>query len=305
MSAFWSWFIIILTVANILACWWLIRWTAKPRPGEASSTETTGHVWDDDLAEYNQPMPRWWLMLFYITIVFGVVYLALYPGLGTFAGVLGWSQYDEYRQEVEQAQEQFAPLYERYASISIPELAENDEAMQTGQRLFANNCAVCHGSDARGARGFPNLTDDAWLYGGSPEAIKTTLLNGRTGVMPAFGQSLGEQGVREVAAYVYELNGRNWPRDDLVAAGERRYQTLCVACHGPDGKGNQQLGAPDLTDDAWLYGGSMAILQETLVNGRQGKMPAFKEQLGPERVHVVAAYVYSLGGGEQMADAGQ
>ena len=303
MGSFLSWFVIILTLVNIAACWWLIRWTAKPRPGEAASSETTGHVWDDDLTEYNQPMPRWWLILFYITIVFGVVYLILYPGLGSFAGVLGWSQYEEYRQEVRAAQAEYGPLYENYAAQPIPKLAQNADAMATGQRLFANNCAVCHGSDARGARGFPNLTDDDWLYGGSPEAIKTTLLNGRAGVMPGFGQALGERGVREVAAYVYELNGRDWPRDDLVAAGEQRYQTLCVACHGPDGKGNQQLGAPNLTDDTWLYSGSMAAIQETVTNGRQNNMPAFEELLGPERVHVVAAYVYSLGGAERTADA--
>jgi cytochrome c oxidase cbb3-type subunit 3 len=306
MSAFWSWFIIVLTVGNILACWWLIRWTAKPRPGEASSSETTGHVWDDDLTEYNQPMPRWWLMLFYITIVFGAVYLALYPGLGTFAGMLGWSQYEEYREEVQSARAQYAPLYDRYAATPIPELAMNAEAMETGQRLFANNCAVCHGSDARGARGFPNLADNAWLYGGSPEAIKTSILKGRAGVMPGFGQALGEQGLREVSAYVYELNGRDWPRDDLIAAGEQRYKTLCVACHGPNGKGNQQLGAPDLTDDAWLYDGSMATIQRTIRDGRQGNaMPAHEELLGPDRVHVVAAYVYSLGDREVASDSGE
>ena len=300
MGTFWSWFIIILTIGNILACWWLIRWTAKPRPGEAASSETTGHVWDEDLTEYNQPMPRWWLILFYITIVFGIVYLILYPGLGSYAGVLGWSQYEEYREEVQAARERYAPLYDSYASQDIPALAQNAEAMETGQRLFANNCAVCHGSDAQGARGFPNLTDDDWLYGGSPETIKTSILQGRNGVMPAFGQQLGERGVRAVAAYVYELNGRDWPRDDLVAEGQGQYQTLCVACHGPDGTGNQQLGAPDLTDDTWLYGGSMETLRESIANGRQGNMPAHAELLGADRAHVVAAYVYSLSRQEVM-----
>ncbi|MGD8429371.1 MAG: cytochrome-c oxidase, cbb3-type subunit III [Ectothiorhodospiraceae bacterium] len=293
MSSFWSWFIIVLVVANIAACWWLIRWTAKPRPGEGAATDTTGHVWDDDLTEYNNPMPRWWLILFYLTIVFGIGYLALYPGLGNFGGFLGWSQYKEYRQEVKAAKERYAPLYEKYAAISIPELAKNPDAMATGRRLFANNCAVCHGSDGRGAPGFPNLADNDWLHGGSPEAIQTTLLNGRQGVMPAFGQSLGPRAVEELAAYVYSLNGRKAPAD-LVAAGKARFQQTCVACHGPDAKGNQTIGAPNLTDDTWLYGGSLETIKETLNNGRQGKMPAWKDRLGEDRVHVVAAYVYNL-----------
>ena len=298
MGSFWSWFIIVLTLANIAACWWLIRWTAKPRPGEAASSETTGHVWDDDLTEYNQPMPRWWLILFYLTIVFGIVYLILYPGLGSYAGILGWSQYQEYREEVEAAREQYAPLYARYASLEIPELARNAEAMQTGQRLYANNCAVCHGSDARGATGFPNLADDVWNWGGDPQSIKTSILQGRNGVMPAFRQSLGERGVRAVAAYVYELNGRDWPRDDLVQAGAGQYQTLCVACHGPNGKGNPALGAPDLTDDTWLYGGSMDALRHSIARGRNGNMPGHEALLGADRVHVLAAYVYGLSRGE-------
>ncbi|MDZ7788507.1 MAG: cytochrome-c oxidase, cbb3-type subunit III [Halofilum sp. (in: g-proteobacteria)] len=298
MSAFWTGFIVVLTLANIAACWWLIRWTAKPRPNESASTETTGHVWDEDLTEYNQPMPRWWLNLFYITIFFALIYLVLYPGLGSYAGVLGWSQYSEYEAEVEAAEERVAPLYAEYAAQSIPQLAENESAMRTGQRIFANNCAVCHGSDGRGAVGFPNLTDDSWLYGGEPEQIRQTLINGRSGVMPGFGQQLGERDLRAVAAYVYTLNGRDWPRQDLVAAGKEQYQTLCVACHGPNGEGKQALGAPNLTDKTWLYGGSMDELIYTLKNGRNGQMPAFQDLLGEDRVHVVAAYVWGLSHGE-------
>jgi cytochrome c oxidase cbb3-type subunit 3 len=301
MGTFWSWFIIILVLGNIAACWWLIRWTAKPRPGEAASTETTGHVWDDDLTEYNQPMPRWWLILFYITIVFGLVYLVLYPGLGSYAGVLGWSQYEEYREEVEAAREQYAPLYDRYASIGIPQLATNADAMETGQRLFANNCAVCHGSDGGGAKGFPNLADDVWNWGGEPQQILISILQGRQGVMPAFEQQLGEQGVRAVAAYVYELNGRDWPRNDLVEAGASQYQTACVACHGPNGEGNPALGAPNLTDDTWLYGGDMETLRHSIAQGRQGNMPAHADLLGEDRAHVLAAYVYSLSREGKMA----
>lgn len=298
MSAFWTGFIVVLTLANIAACWWLIRWTAKPRPNESASTETTGHVWDEDLSEYNQPMPRWWLNLFYITIFFALIYLVLYPGLGSYAGVLGWSQYSEYEAEVEAAKERVAPLYAEYAAQSIPQLADNQSAMRTGQRIFANNCAVCHGSDARGAVGFPNLTDASWLYGGEPEQIRQTLINGRSGVMPAFGQQLGERDLRAVAAYVYTLNGRDWPREDLVADGKEQYQTLCVACHGPNGKGKHALGAPNLTDETWLYGGSMDKLVYTLQNGRNGQMPAFQKLLGEDRIHVVAAYVWGLSHGE-------
>ena len=306
MNTFWTVFIVVLTLGNIAACWWLIRWTAKPRANESASHETTGHVWDEDLTEYNQPMPRWWLMLFYITIVFGLVYLVLYPGLGSYAGLLGWSQYKEYRQEVEAAEARYGPLYAEYAAQPVPELARNDKAMRTAGRLFANNCAVCHGSDGRGAKGFPNLADDAWLYGGDPDTIKQTLHNGRNGVMPAFGQQLDERGLRSVAAYVYTLNGRDWPRKDLVDNGKQKYQTLCVACHGPNGKGKQAMGAPNLTDDTWLYGGSMDALVYTLENGRNGQMPAFEELLGEDRIHLVAAYVWRLSRDQsKVADGGE
>lgn len=293
MSSFWSWFIGIITIANILACFWLIRWTAKPRPNEGAATDTTGHVWDEDLTEYNKPMPRWWLNLFYITIVFALGYLVLFPGLGNFDGVLGWSQISAYQEEVKAARAEYAEVYEQYAQTPIPQLAQNASAMATGQRIFANNCAVCHGSDARGAAGFPNLADGAWLYGGKPEQLTQTILYGRKGVMPSFGAALGTRGVEEVAAYVYSLNGREAP-EAFVQAGAEKFQQLCTSCHGQDAKGNVAVGAPNLTDDAWLYGGSLETIKTTLRNGRQGRMPAQKEMLGEERVHVVAAYVYSL-----------
>ncbi|WP_435103204.1 cytochrome-c oxidase, cbb3-type subunit III [Arhodomonas sp. AD133] len=294
MSSFWSWFIIIVTVANILACLWLIRWTAKPRPGEASANETTGHVWDGNLTEWNKPMPRWWLNLFYITIVFSLIYLVLYPGLGNFDGLLGWSQYKAYEEEVEAVREQVAPLYDRYAEVPIPQLANNDEAMATGGRIFANNCAVCHGADGRGAPGFPSLADGAWIHGGDPETIVKTITSGRQGQMPSFEAALGVRGVEEVAAYVYSLNGREIAPAAELEAGKKRFQQVCAGCHGADGTGNQQIGAPNLTDDSWLYSGSLAAIKKTIVDGRKGRMPAFEESLGPDRVHVVAAYVYGL-----------
>ena len=302
MSLFWSIFIIVFVLANIFACWWLIRWTAKPRKGEAAAHETTGHVWDEDLREYNNPMPRWWLWLFYITIVFSLIYLVLYPGLGNFQGLLGWSQYKQYDKEVAEAEARFAPLYASYAEIPIPELAENGEAMATAGRLFANNCATCHGSDGRGARGYPNLADLDWQWGGAPADIRHTLVNGRQAVMPAFSASLDESAIEATAAYVYSLNGREAP-ERLVSQGRQQYQTLCVACHGVEGKGNPMLGAPNLTDDTWLYGGSLETIEQTLINGRNGQMPAFAETLGEDRIHLVAAYVYRLSGGEEARDA--
>lgn len=306
MSTFWSWFIIVFTVANILACWWLIRWSGRAPAAQRAETDTTGHVWDEDLTEYNKPMPRWWLILFYLTIWFGLVYLVLFPGFGAYEGLLGWSQYKRYEEQVAEARERYAPLYEQYAATPIPALAGNADAMRTGQRIFANNCAVCHGSDARGARGFPNLADDDWLYGGGPAQIKTSIMNGRQGMMPALGGALGEESVDQVANYVYALNGRQPPDPAAAEAGQQTYMTYCVACHGPEGKGNTAMGAPNLTDDTWLYDGSLEAIKQAVMDGRQGNMPAHEDILGPERVHVVAAYVYGLGQrGEQANGAGQ
>lgn len=294
MSNFWSVFIVVFTVANIIGCWLLIRWTAKPRPGEARADETTGHVWDEDLTEYNKPMPRWWLWLFYITIVFALVYLVLYPGLGKYDGLLEWSQYGAYQAEVEAAQERVAPLFDEYASTPIPQLAANAEAMGTGRRLFANNCAVCHGSDARGAVGFPNLNDDHWLYGGTPDEIKRSIMDGRVGVMPGWEPALGEDGVRAVAAYVYQLGGREPVDPERVEAGKAQYASMCVGCHGVDGTGNQALGAPNLADDTWLHGGRIEQIRDVIANGRTNEMPTHGDLLGEDRVHVLAAYVYGL-----------
>lgn len=306
MNEFWSWFIIIFTVANILACWWLIRWTAKPRKNEAAASDTTGHVWDDDLTEYNNPMPRWWLWLFYLTIVFGFIYLALYPGLGAYEGYLGWSQYKEYEEEVAAVEERVAPLYEAYAATPVSELAGDADAIATGQRLYANNCSVCHGSDARGAPGYPNLADDVWNWGGSPEAIKMSILNGRNAVMPAWGEQLDDLDLRRVAAYVYELNGRDSRRPDLAEAGESLYRTRCSACHGADGSGNQAMGAPAFTNDAWIYGGSFETIVDVTRNGRQGRMPAHRELLSEDQAHVITAYLRSLSqSGSEAVDAAQ
>lgn len=292
-SDFWSWWVIVLTVGNILGCWWLIVWTMKKRAGEAASGDVTHHTWDENLQEYNNPLPRWWLWLFYITLVFGLVYLVLYPGLGKFRGVLGWTAEQRYEEQMEAAQERYGPIFARYAEQKIPALATNTEAVDTGRRLFLNYCATCHGSDARGNTGFPNLTDDAWLYGGDPASIKTSILDGRQGMMPAWQSSLGDAGVKQVTEYVMKISGRQVD-EGLAQKGQQKYQQMCVACHGPDGKGNQALGAPNLTDNTWLYGGSPGAIRESIVKGRQGNMPPHREFLGEDKVHLLAAYVYSL-----------
>lgn len=298
MSSFWSWYVAILTLANIIACYWLIRWASKPRKGEVTEGDVTGHTWDDNLQEFNNPLPRWWLWMFYITIVFGLLYLLLYPGLGKFAGVFKWDQESAYEQQVSAADQQYGPIFAEYAKRPIPELATDAAAMRAGQRLFLNYCATCHGSTANGAIGFPNLTDNEWQYGGQPDAIKTSILDGRTGVMPPMAAALGDAaGVEEVAHYVLSLSGG--PADAAKAqAGQAKFAT-CAACHGPDGKGNPALGAPDLTNNTWLHSstGSIAAITAAINDGRNGKMPAHREFLGEDKAHLLAAYVYSLGTG--------
>lgn len=293
MSSFWSLYIVLLTGANIAAAWWLIRWTARPRKGEVAATETTGHVWDEDLTEYNKPMPRWWLYLFYLSIVFAIIYLILYPGMGNFRGLLGWTQVNAYETQMTQAEQTYGPIYRQYGATDLVALSNNPEAMDTASRLFANNCAACHGSDARGGPGFPNLTDGDWLYGGSPETIRESILKGRGGMMPPLGAGLGEDGIREVTQYVLSLGGR--PSNPVqAAAGQQKFAMLCAACHGPDGKGTPALGAPNLTDTVWLYGGSADTIAQTIRDGRQGRMPAHETLLGPDRAHLLSAYVYGL-----------
>jgi len=294
MSLSVSLFIILIVVGNTLAMWWLIRWTAKPKPGEATQGEVTGHVWDGDLAEYNNPMPRWWLWMFYLTIVFTGVYMALYPGLGSFSGVLGWTEEGQWADEMKQAEAQYGPIFKKYASMDIPAVAQDPKAVKMGQRLFATYCASCHGSDAHGAVGFPNLADKDWLWGGEPAQIEQTITAGRMGVMPAWGPILGAEKVDQVANYVVTLSGRKADDATKAEAGAAVFAQNCAACHGAEGKGNPMLGAPNLTDNVWLYGGSLKTIVKTVTDGRQGRMPAHGEFLGGDKVHLLAAYVYSL-----------
>lgn len=290
MTASWSFFVFVLVVSNIAASIWLLFWQRKKR---VEKGQTLGHEFDG-IQELDNPLPRWWLGIFVGTIGWGVFYLLLYPGLGGFSGLLGWSQQGQYDAEVQAAQAEFGPLYASLATKAIPDLAKDEAALRIGGRIFANNCAQCHGADGRGGSGFPNLTDADWLYGGDPEIIKTSILNGRNGMMPAFAEAVGgEAGVPEVVAYVRHLGGFETD-ETLRAAGQQRYMQVCIACHGPDGKGMQALGAPNLTDDVWLYGSSEETITEGLWKGRNGMMPAHGALLGEERAHIVAAYVYSL-----------
>jgi cytochrome c oxidase cbb3-type subunit 3 len=300
-SSFWNWYIIIPTVGGIIACFLLIRWLSTGIKAE-DQAKTMGHVWDEDLEELNNPLPRWWLGMFYITLVFGAVYLVLYPGLGAFPGLLKWSSTgpgSQYQREMDLADARFGPLFEKYQAMDVVAVADDPDARRMGERLFVNYCATCHGSDARGARGFPDLRDNDWLYGGSPEAIEQSILNGRNGVMPAWEAALGgADGVADMTEYVFSLSGR---KVDAAAAarGEEKYQTLCVACHGADGTGNQALGAPNLTDNIFMYGRTATQVQETIARGRSGKMPPHRDFLGEAKVHLLAAYVYSLSTGQE------
>ena len=292
-SSFWTLFISAGTLGGIAWMVYLLVSNSKTKTMQAGETvKSTGHEWDG-IEELNNPLPFWWVAMFYITIVFGLGYLVLYPGLGAAKGILDWSSTKAHSEEVKIANELYDPLYQEYASISIEELSHNDKANQTGGRLFANNCAVCHGSDGRGARGFPNLTDNDWLYGGSPEQIQATILNGRNGNMPAWQASLGDVGVRNVASYVMSLSGREAPANE-VAEGKKTFNTVCAACHQANGQGMQALGAPNLTDNTWLYGSTRDVIEKTIAHGRKGVMPAHKELLGEDKVHILAAYVYGL-----------
>ena len=295
MSLGWKIFIFVIVAGSFIGHFVFLTWTSRYRLSDKAGQETTtGHVWDGDLTEYNKPLPRWWLFLFHGTVVWGMLYLVLYPGSGIFDGVLGWSQEQQYAEDVSEAQAKYGEVFTAFAAMDVPNLAADPKALEAGFNLFGNNCAQCHGSDARGAVGFPNLTDDAWQWGGDPQQIEATILGGRTGVMPPWGAALGgDAEVEKVAHYVLSLSGQKHDAA-LATQGQQKFMMFCVACHGPEGKGNPMLGAPNLADEAWLYEPTLASITQTINQGRSNVMPAFGETLGPEKVKVVAAYVYSL-----------
>lgn len=293
VSDFWGVYIAVVVIVGFVGLAYLLFTQSKTTVKKGEQVEITGHVWDDDLAEYNNPLPRWWMLMFYITLIFGAVYLVLYPGLGTWKGIRGWTSVGQYTEEKAAAEAKYQPLYDKFLKQDVVTVAGNSEAQAMGKRLFQTYCVQCHGSDARGAKGFPNLTDSDWLYGGTPQIIKTTIDGGRQGQMPAFGAAFGEEKVKDAANYVMSLSGKKHDAD-RAARGKETFAAVCSACHGPDGKGNQAVGAPNLTDSVWLYGGTEKTIIETITNGRNNQMPAWKEFLGDGKVHLLTAYVYGL-----------
>lgn len=291
-NGFWSLYVAGITIISILACLLLLWFSGKAKAMTANDN-TTGHVWDGDLREMNNPLPRWWVWLFIITVLFSLVYLVLYPGLGTFAGTLSWTSTGQHAIEMKKGEEQVAPLYARFDAMKAEEMAKDPQAMAIGERLFMNNCSQCHGSDARGSKGFPNLTDADWLHGGSPEQIAQTLTQGRMGNMPALGAALGTaDDVKNVAQYVLSLSGS--PHDSLRASLGKAKFGVCAACHGNDGKGNIALGAPNLTDDIWLHGYGESAIIAMINNGKVNQMPAQADKLTAAQIRVLGAYVWSF-----------
>ncbi|MFY4259010.1 cytochrome-c oxidase, cbb3-type subunit III [Achromobacter xylosoxidans] len=295
VSGFWGYFISIVAVGGVVFCVTLLysqrRWLgAKPVGGQA---EDTGHIWDGDLTELNNPVPGWWTWMFLLACAIALGYLFLMPGLGTYQGLLGYSSADEVAQQQAKMAEAMRPIYARFETMTVPQIAADAGAREIGQRLFLNTCAQCHGSDAKGGPSFPNLTDTDWLYGGSPEAIMQTITNGRIGVMPAWKAAIAPKAAGDIAQYVRSLSGLD-ADPERVLRGQRGYQTYCIACHGADGKGNQVLGAPNLTDEVWLYGSSEASIVKTILDGRENHMPAHGDILTPVQIKLLTAWVWGL-----------
>ena len=292
MSTAWSLFVIVLLVVNIVGCAWLLFANRSVRIDPRARGETTGHDFDG-IEELNNPLPAWWTWLFIVTIVFSAVYLVLYPGLGNLEGVLGWSSAGQHEAEVERAEAEYGPIFRKYYNTPIVDLVNDEDAIAMGGRIFLNRCATCHGSDARGGPGYPNLTDTDWLYGGSPETIVQTIMNGRNGVMPPFAAVIGgDQGVEDVTEYVLSLSGREHDAE-AAARGQQPFVTVCSACHQADGTGNPLMGSPNLTDNVWLHGGRREDIHRNLNEGITSQMPSHADILSPERIHLTALYVYT------------
>jgi len=290
-SGGWSIYIAVATIVGLVACLALLMIAARRRV--MAGDNTTGHVWDEDLRELNNPLPRWWMWLFVLTVLFAAGYLAAYPGLGSAPGSLKWTSVGQHQDEQAKARAVTAPLFASFAATPVPQLAGNPQAMAVGERLFANNCATCHGADARGSKGFPNLTDTDWLYGGTPERIKETITQGRQGMMPPMAAAVGNaEDVRNVANYVLSLSGS--PHNSIARDIGRPKFAACAACHGADGKGNTTLGAPNLTDKVWLHGWGEDAIVAMVNNGKTNVMPAHGERLSAEQIHVLTAYVWGL-----------
>ncbi|HSS83985.1 MAG TPA: cytochrome-c oxidase, cbb3-type subunit III [Reyranella sp.] len=303
VNAFWSHFVTAVALGGILACALLLWLTARFR-GPASADNTTGHVWDEDLREMNNPMPRWWMGLFVLTIVFGIGYLVVFPGLGSYRGTLAWSTQGEYEKAVEKANAELAPVYAAYTAQPVEKLASDGGAMAVGERLFLNNCAQCHGSDARGSKGFPNLTDGDWLHGGTPEKIHETIALGRISTMPPMAEAVGSaEDVKNLANYVLSLSDS--PHDSVRAGLGKSKFTVCAACHGIGGVGNQAVGAPNLADKIWLHGYGQEAIIAMINGGKTNQMPAQQGRLTEAQIHVLTAYVWGLSNNKAATVAGQ
>ena len=289
MSSFWSAWIIVLTIVTFIGMLWLLFSNRTRTPIDEN---TTGHNYDG-IEEWDNPLPGWWFSMFLITIIWGAGYLIVYPGLGNFPGLLGWTSVEQHDGEVRVAEERYRAMRDKYLALPIEEIYTDPKVRNMGMRIYGNNCSQCHGLDAAGALGFPNLADGDWLWGGAPAQIKHTLVNGRQAVMPPWEAILGEQGILETTAYVLELNNRD-ADETLARAGQKHFQTYCVACHGPEGKGNPALGAPNLTNGIWLYGGAEDQIAHSLRVGRNGQMPAYGNTLGEDKIHLLTAYIYGL-----------
>jgi len=299
-NSFWGYYIAIIAVGGIIWCLWLLfsqrKWLINKNPGVV---EDTGHVWDGDLRELNNPVPRWWTYMYMMMCVVGLGYLVLYPGLGAYQGILGYTTAIEVKDDQTKLNEEVKPVYARFAAMSIPEIAADPDARVIGQRLFLNNCAQCHGSDARGAISFPNLAQGDSMYGRTPEALQTSIAKGRNGVMPPMSATVNPKIAGEIAQYVRSMSGL--AHDQIrVIPGKREYLNNCAACHGADGKGNKALGSPNLTDDVWLYGSAEASIVQTILNGRNNRMPAQEHVLTPEQIRLLTAWVWGLSGGKDV-----
>ncbi|MEY4737119.1 MAG: hypothetical protein RL302_1438 [Pseudomonadota bacterium] len=292
VSNFWAMYVAGITAVSIFACALLLWFSGKARAMTASDN-TTGHVWDGDLREMNNPLPRWWVWLFILTIIFAVIYLVMYPGFGSAPGKLGWTSAGQYQAEIDKGNAETAPLYAKFTAMKVEDVAKDPQAQAIGERLFMNNCSQCHASDARGGNSFPNLTDNDWLHGGTPEKIVETITKGRIGQMPPMAAAVGtSDDVKNVANYVLSLSGS--PHDSVRANLGKEKFAACAACHGSDGKGNQALGAPNLTDDIWLHGYGEAAVMNMVNNGKINQMPAQGEKLTEAQIHVLASYVWGL-----------
>ena len=291
MTDFWSAWVMVLVVVNLGITLFLFLWGLRVDI-PTQSDGTSGHVWAHGvLREGVRRLPLWWIVLSTASLVVGLGYLALYPGFGGFAGTLGWTSGDELARDQDANRGLQEPLLERVRGKSLETLATDPAVLRFGQVLFIENCAACHGRDARGNAklGAPDLTDRDWLYGGEPQSILTSIKEGRNGMMPALAKS--GQEARDLAHYVLSLSGRT--HDSLRAEIGRSAFSACVACHGVDGKGNVALGAPNLTDNVWLHGAGVEDIVETIRRGRNGVMPAFGNRLGENNASLVAAWIYA------------